>query len=123
MTARTPEELLPMITAAINAGDPSEVVKYFDEEGCFALPDGALVRGRSELLAMYEQRLALQPELTTRAAKILQAGDVALVTNVWSTRLRNGEMNGMDSFEGVATLVLRRQADGSWRILVDDPNR
>lgn len=119
MTARTPEELLPMITAAINAGDPVEVVKYFDEEGCFALPDGALVRGYAELLAMYEQRLALQPEITARAAKIVQAGDVALVTNVWFTRLRNGEIDGADSFEGVATLVLRRHAGGDWRILVD----
>jgi len=119
MTARTPEELLPMITAAINAGDPIEVVKYWDEEGCFAFPDGALVRGHAELQAMYEQRLALQPEITTRAAKILQAGDVALVTNAWSTRLRKGEIDGKDSFEGIATLVLRRHADGSWRILVD----
>jgi ketosteroid isomerase-like protein len=108
-----------MITAAINAGDPMEVVKYFDEQGCFALPDGAVVRGHAELLAMYEKRLALQPQITTHAAKIVQAGDIALLSNVWSTRLRNGEIDGKDSFEGTATLVLRRQADGSWRILVD----
>jgi ketosteroid isomerase-like protein len=119
MTARTPEELLPMVTAAINAGNPMEVVKYFDEEGCFAFPDGDLVRGHAQLLAMYEQRLALRPEIKTHAAKIVRAGDVALVTNVWSTRLRNGEIDGADSFEGVATLVLRRQAGGGWRILVD----
>lgn len=119
MTARTPEELLPMITAAINAGDPTEVLRYWDEEGCFAMPDGTLVRGHAELRALYDQRLALRPEITARAAKILQAADVALVTNVWSTRLRNGEIDGEDSFEGVATLVLRRQPDGGWRILVD----
>jgi len=41
------------------------------------------------------------------------------VTNAWSTRLRKGEIDGKDSFEGIATLVLRRHADGSWRILVD----
>jgi len=120
MTARTPEELLPVISAAINAGDPIEVLKYWDEEGCFALPDGGLVRGHTELLALYQQRLAFRPEITARAAKIIQAGDTALVTNVWSTRLRNGEVDGKDSFEGTATLVLRRQTDGSWRILVDD---
>lgn len=120
MTAHTPEELLPAITAAINAGDPAEVVKYWDAEGCFALPDGGTARGQAEILALYEQRLALGPEIKARAAKILQAGDVALVTNVWTTRLRNGQIDGKDLFEGVATLVLRRQTDGSWRILVDD---
>lgn len=61
MIARTPEELLPMITAAINAGDPIDVVKYFDDEACFALPDGAIVRGHAELLALYQQPLALYP--------------------------------------------------------------
>lgn len=119
MTACTPEELLPKITAAINSGNPIEVVKYFDEEACFALPDGALVRGHAELLALYEQRLALEPQLTTHAGKVIQAGDVALVTNVWSNRLRKGAIGGKDSFEGIATLVLRRHADGGWRILVD----
>jgi ketosteroid isomerase-like protein len=123
MTVRTPEDLLPRITAAINAGDPIEVVKYFDEQGCFVLPDGAVVRGHAELLAMYEQRLALRPRIRTHAAKIIQAADVAVVTNVWSTRLRNGEIDGKDLFEGVATLVLRRDAHDSWRILVDDSNR
>jgi ketosteroid isomerase-like protein len=123
MMARTPEELLPLITAAINAGDPSGVVEYFDEQGCFVLPDGALVRGRAELLALYEQRLTLRPEISARAAKIVQVGDVALVTNVWSTRLRNGRIDGNSSFEGVATLVLRRHDDGACRILVDDSDR
>jgi ketosteroid isomerase-like protein len=123
MTVRTPEDLLPRITAAINAGDPIEVVKFFDEQGCFVLPDGAVVRGHAELLAMYEQRLALRPRIRTHAAKIIQAGDVAVVTNVWSTRLRNGEIDGKDLFEGVATLVLRRDAHDGWRILVDDSDR
>lgn len=112
-----------MLTAAINAGDPVEVVKYFDEEGCFALPDGALVRGHAELLAMYKQRLALRPEITTHAAKLIQVGDIALVTNVWSTRLRNGEIDGKDLFEGVATMVLRRHTDDRWRVLMDDSDR
>ncbi|WP_280446672.1 YybH family protein [Nocardia brasiliensis] len=120
MTARTPEDLLPMITDAINAGDPSAVVRYFDEEACFVQSDGVLVRGHAALLAMYEQRLALRPEISTHAAKIIRAGDVALVTNVWTTRLRNGEIGGQELFEGVATMVLRRQDDDSWRIIVDD---
>ncbi|WP_280448897.1 YybH family protein [Nocardia brasiliensis] len=120
MTARTPEDLLPLITDAINGGDPREVVRYFDEEACFVQSDGARVHGHAALLSMYEQRLALRPEISTHAAKIIRAGDVALVTNVWTTRLRNGEINGRDLFEGVATMVLRRQGDDSWRILVDD---
>jgi ketosteroid isomerase-like protein len=123
MVARTPEDLLPMITAAINAGDLIEVLKYWDDEGCFGLPDGELVCGSAGLRAMYEQRLALRPEITERPVKIIQAGDVALVTGVWSTRIRNGKIDGKDSFEGIATIVLRRHADGGWRILVDCSSR
>jgi ketosteroid isomerase-like protein len=119
MVARTPEELLPMITAAINAGDLGEILEYWDDEGCFGLPDGALVCGSAGLRALYEQRLALRPEIVERPVKIIQTGDVALVTGVWSTRLRNGTIDGKDLFEGTATIVLRRHADGGWRILVD----
>lgn len=108
-----------MVAAAINAGDQEQVLSYWDEEGCFALPNGGLVRGHAELRALYEQRLVLRPEIKARVAKVLQAGDIALVTNVWSTRLRNGDIDGKNTFEGVATLVLRRHADGAWRILVD----
>jgi uncharacterized protein (TIGR02246 family) len=119
MAAPTPEQLLPMVTAAINAGDPAEVLKYWDEEGCFVLPDGPAVRGHADLLELYQQRLAVQPEMTSHVARIVQAGDVALVVNEWSTRLRNGEIEGNTSFHGTATLVLRRDADDNWRILVD----
>lgn len=49
--------------------------------------------------------------------KIVQAGDIALVTGVWSTELRNGTIDGKTSFEGIATLVFR--ADQTWRILTD----
>lgn len=119
MTARSPEDLLPMITAAINAGDPKEVLRYWDEEGCFAMAGGPVVRGHADLLKLYEERLALRPEIVEPAEKIHQAGDIALVTSSWSTRLRKGQIDGKDSFEGVATLVLRHHADAGWRILID----
>ena len=73
MIASTPEELLSMIAAAINGGDPEDVLQYWDEEGCFGLPDGGQVHGHAELRALYEQRLTLRPEITTRAAKVFEA--------------------------------------------------
>ena len=121
--AWTAEQLLPKLSAAINAGDPAEILQYFDEQACFVLPDDTVVRGHAELLALYTERLAMRPEITARAAKLVQTGDIALVTNVWSTRLRSGEMGGKNTFEGVATLVLRRQPDDTWRVLMDDSDR
>lgn len=119
MTAHTPEDLLPMITAAINAGDPKEVLKYWDEDGCFAMAGGPAAQGHTELLKLYEHRLAFQPAIIEPAENIQQVGDIALVTSTWSTRLRKGQIDGRTSFEGVASLVLRRHADGGWRILID----
>jgi ketosteroid isomerase-like protein len=50
----------------------------------------------------------------------VEAGDVALVVNRWS--LRGTEPDGAPvEMRGSSADVLRRQADGTWLVLVDDP--
>lgn len=48
------------------------------------------------------------------------AGDVALLSNRWHMTLgpSDGERAGL---EGTSTEVARRQPDGSWRYVIDDP--
>lgn len=99
--------------------NPKEILKYWDEDGYFAMAGGPVVQGHADLLKLYEQRLAFQPEISEPAEKIHQVGDIALVKSTWTTRLRRGQIDGKTVFAGVADLVLRRHADGGWRILID----
>jgi ketosteroid isomerase-like protein len=49
----------------------------------------------------------------------MEAGGVALVVNRWSLRGQGPE--GPVEMGGRSADVLRRQGDGSWRVLIDDP--
>lgn len=45
---------------------------------------------------------------------VLQAGDIALTHNAWT-------MEGGEPPEGATAEVLSKQADGTWRFVVDNP--
>lgn len=56
-----------------------------------------------------------------RSRKVLRAGDTALVANRWTL---TGTAPDGSPVEMAATSadVLRRRADGSWGIVIDDPS-
>lgn len=76
--------------------------------------------GRDAIREALAQFIALRPSLTGEVEKVLEAGDVALVTNRWTLR-GTGPDGAPLEMGGVSADVMRRQRDGTWRILVDDP--
>jgi ketosteroid isomerase-like protein len=61
-----------------------------------------------------------EPELKLTPRKVLQAGDVALVVSDWTFSGKGPD--GILSVSGTSTDVMRRQADGTWRYLIDNPD-
>jgi len=101
-------------------GDLDGALGLYEPEATFAPQPGAQVTGRDAIREALTQFIALRPSLTGKVEKVLEAGDVALVTNRWS--LRGTAPDGAPlEMGGVSADVMRRQADGTWRILVDDP--
>jgi ketosteroid isomerase-like protein len=52
--------------------------------------------------------------------KVVEAGDTALLVNRWVLD-GTGPDGSAVQMRGVSADMMRRQADGSWRVLVDDP--
>ena len=58
--------------------------------------------------------------MTGEIQKVLEAKGTALVINKWI--LRGTQPNGTPiTMSGQSADVLRRQQDGTWRVLIDDP--
>ena len=53
--------------------------------------------------------------LTLKESVVFEADDIALVHWSWSVGRRDGS-----SAEGVSAEVLRRQADGTWKFIIDN---
>jgi ketosteroid isomerase-like protein len=63
----------------------------------------------------------MSPELTVNAEKTLLSGDTALVIGNWTLKGRDADGNDIDA-SGRYADVLRRQPDGNWLFVIDNPN-
>ena len=120
MHADTPQAAIELFAAAMGAGDLDAALSLYEPEAAFAPQPGSAVRGLPAIADALRGFLALRPTLSGRIRKVLEADGVALVVNEW--RLAGTQPDGAEiAMSGVSADVLRRQADGRWLILVDDP--
>jgi uncharacterized protein (TIGR02246 family) len=115
-----PEAVIERFSELLADGDLDAMVELYEPDATFAPQPGESVSGREEIRAALSAFLAVGPRMTGRIEKVLRAGDTALVANRWSL---TGTAPDGSPVEMAATSadVLRRRADGSWGIVIDDP--
>jgi uncharacterized protein (TIGR02246 family) len=118
--ARSPEEVIELFATLIGEGDTESALALYEEDAAFVPQPGQLARGRDEIRPALEQFAALRPTLTSEIEKVVAAGDAALLINSWDLRGTDPE-GGEVTMSGRSADVLRRQADDTWRIAIDDP--
>lgn len=118
--ADTPTLVIELFTTALNRGDVDEAMVLYDRGAVFAPQPGVVVEGVDAIRSALAQLAALEPRLHGEITQVLVAGDVALVTNRW--QLEGTQPDGEPiEMGGHSADVMRRSADGGWRIVVDDP--
>jgi uncharacterized protein (TIGR02246 family) len=122
MTASTqsPEDTITRFAALLAEGDLDALLELYEPEATFVPRPGETVSGRDAIAAALQAFLALQPRMTGDVERVLTAGATALVANRWT--LTGTQPDGSPiELAGVSADVLRRRADGSWGIAIDDP--
>jgi uncharacterized protein (TIGR02246 family) len=120
MKAESPERVIELFAVALSRGDVDGAMALYDPEATFAPRPGEVVRGLAAIRGALERFAALKPTLSGEITKVLAAGDVALVMNRW--QLEGTQHDGSPlAMGGHSADVVRRGADGSWRVLIDDP--
>ena len=120
MTAKTPEDVDRLYEERVNAGDLDGVLALYEPGATVVLPDGDRI-GITAFRDSTRQLLAARLRLQMNVAKVVRVGeDLAVLYNDWT-----GSMTGPDgqptAIAGKALDIVRRQADGTWRLIVDDP--
>jgi uncharacterized protein (TIGR02246 family) len=120
MSRETPEEVLKAIVDGINAGNLDVLLSLYEPEAAFATQPGSLAHGLAGVRDSLAAFLAMKGTLDLKVTRVLEAGGLALVAGVWSFT-GTGPDGAMVTLTGHNADVLRRQADGSWRFVIDNP--
>jgi ketosteroid isomerase-like protein len=108
--AHAPEDLTRLFVERANAGDAAGIAALYEEHAVMAYPPGSQTVGRAAIRALWEKVLANAPHFEPETPlPTLVSGDLALT----STPPKDGS--------GARAQVVRRQPDGTWLRLIDQP--
>lgn len=107
--AKDPDDLARFFVERANAGDVDGLVALYESNAILVRRDGTTAVGAAQIRAYYAAMLARGLSFTPgEQSPALRNGDIALT----STRLVNGT---------ITAEIARRQPDGSWRWIIDQP--
>jgi ketosteroid isomerase-like protein len=116
MSRETPEQVLKSIVDGINTGNLDALMSLYEPDAAFAPQPGSLARGSAGVRESLAAFIAMKGTLD----RVLEAGGLALVAGVWSFT-GTGSDGTPVTLTGRNGDVLRRQPDGSWRFVIDNP--
>ena len=118
--AHSPEETHALIAAAFNAGDLEAFTQLYEEDATVVVPpEGRSVTGRDAIRAALEPMFALDSSFRSEVVEKLETDGLALTHAHWSMVAAGG--GDHVELSGRGTIVSRRQPDGTWRIVLDNP--
>ena len=120
MSTATPEQVLESIVTGINAGNLDSLLPLYENGAAFATQPGSLAPGTPGIRDALNGFISMNGKLALEVTRVLEVDDLALVVGVWSF-----DGTGPDGepvrLEAQNADVLRRQGDGSWRFVIDNP--
>ena len=116
----TPEQVLASIVDGINTGNVDALMTLYEPNAAFATQPGNLAHGLRGIRGGLAGFIAMKGTLDLKVTRVLEASGLALVIGEWSF-VGTGPDGQPVTLTGHSADVLRRQPDGSWRFVIDNP--
>lgn len=116
----TPGEVLDSVVEGINTGDLDSLMMLYEDDACFASQPGQLAKSPESVRQSLRSFIDSKGKLDLKVKRVLQASDLALVITEWSFS-GTGTDGKPVNMTARSSDVLRQQANGAWRFVIDNP--
>ena len=116
MSATEPAEASTLFERYFADGDLEGLMSLYEEDAVFPTPHG-ISTGHDEIRATLKAYLDSGAKLVFGESIVFSVGDLALIHTPWTMRMPDGSAP-----EGATAEVVRRQSDGSWKYIIDNPD-
>jgi uncharacterized protein (TIGR02246 family) len=116
-----PAHIHILFLEAFNAGDIDSLVALYESNAVLVV-NGQPVAGQQLIRNAYESFLARRPRMALRTRSAVMFDEsLAMLHGDWVLEPAPADEPGKTT-RGLSTEVVRRQADGSWRFVIDNPH-
>ena len=120
MPVQRPQEMYDLFKKFFDAKDADGLITLYESGAAFQPQPGVVVNGHAAIKEAFGGFLALNADFRMEPPTVIEAGDLALLNSKWT--LKGTDPNGEPvDLSGQTSDVVRRQADGSWLFVIDNP--
>lgn len=116
----TPEDLLNSQVEEFNKGNINFLMTLYEKGACFAPEPGQVVDDLDSIRKTLQSFIDMDTKLEAKVNRVVQASDLALLITEWS--INGNKPDGKPiNLIGKGTVVLRRQSNGTWLMVIENP--
>ena len=120
MHAKDPKDCDRLFGEYASRGDVEALLSLYEEECTFVRGDRTVHTGRAKVRDILARLAERRPNISMNVFKVVHAGNLAMLYNDWTTKADASDDRQVETTHK-AIEVVRRQPDGSWRFVLDDP--
>jgi uncharacterized protein (TIGR02246 family) len=106
--------------AAVAAGNMDAILATYEPNAVLIGQPGMPATGTAALREAFKQFLFLNPKIKIVSQDLIQSSDIALHSYTWKMSGKTPDGNPVEQ-SGFSIVVLRKQPDGRWLMVIDNP--
>ena len=121
MLPTNPEDWPSVFEQHLNAGDLDKVMSLYEPDARFVAPSGETLIGSDRIGQVIAGLIRSQTKMKSRVLRVNAIDDLALLYTDFDGTTVDDSGKTIE-LRSRAIEILRRQSDGTWKLIIGDPN-
>lgn len=121
MLPTNPEDWPSVFEQHLNAGNLDKVMSLYEPDARFVAPSGEMLIGSDRIGQVIAGLIRSQTKMKSRVLRVNAIDDLALLYTDFDGTTVDDSGKTIE-LRSRAIEILRRQSDGTWKLIIGDPN-